>query len=66
MIDVYRGEQEPVRNVIDYALYIAFFPQLVAGPIVRARIGPSSEEVSLAFLGGTNLTRTLIRKILNA
>jgi len=37
VIDVYRGEQEPVRNVVDYALYIAFFPQLVAGPIVRAR-----------------------------
>jgi alginate O-acetyltransferase complex protein AlgI len=37
VIDVYRGEQEPVRNFIDYALFIAFFPQLVAGPIVRAR-----------------------------
>src|SRR6266566_774870 len=37
IIDVYRGEQAPVRSLIDYALYIAFFPQLVAGPIVRAR-----------------------------
>ena len=37
LVDVYRGEQEPVRNFVDYALYIAFFPQLVAGPIVRAR-----------------------------
>jgi D-alanyl-lipoteichoic acid acyltransferase DltB (MBOAT superfamily) len=37
VIDVYRGEQEPISNVVDYALYIAFFPQLVAGPIVRAR-----------------------------
>ena len=37
VIDVYRGEQKPIRNVVDYALYIAFFPQLVAGPIVRAR-----------------------------
>jgi len=36
VIDVYRGQQEPVANVVDYALYIAFFPQLVAGPIVRA------------------------------
>lgn len=36
VIDVYRGEQEPITNAIDYALYIAFFPQLVAGPIVRA------------------------------
>jgi D-alanyl-lipoteichoic acid acyltransferase DltB (MBOAT superfamily) len=37
VVDVYRGEQEPVRDPIDYALYICFFPQLVAGPIVRAR-----------------------------
>ena len=37
VIDVYRGEQGPISNVVDYALYIAFFPQLVAGPIVRAR-----------------------------
>jgi len=37
LIDVYRGEQAAIRNPIDYALFIAFFPQLVAGPIVRAR-----------------------------
>jgi alginate O-acetyltransferase complex protein AlgI len=37
VVDVYRGEQQAVRNPIDYALYICFFPQLVAGPIVRAR-----------------------------
>jgi alginate O-acetyltransferase complex protein AlgI len=37
LIDVYRGTQPAIRNPIDYALYIAFFPQLVAGPIVRAR-----------------------------
>src|SRR5580698_8473541 len=37
IVDVYRGQQKPIRNPIDYALFIAFFPQLVAGPIVRAR-----------------------------
>jgi len=37
VVDVYRREQEPIKNPIDYALFIAFFPQLVAGPIVRAR-----------------------------
>jgi D-alanyl-lipoteichoic acid acyltransferase DltB (MBOAT superfamily) len=36
VVDVYRGEQEVIRNPLDYALFIAFFPQLVAGPIVRA------------------------------
>jgi len=35
-IDVYRGKMKPTRNLIDFALYIAFFPQLVAGPIERA------------------------------
>jgi alginate O-acetyltransferase complex protein AlgI len=37
VIEVYRRAQEPIRNPIDYALFISFFPQLVAGPIVRAR-----------------------------
>jgi alginate O-acetyltransferase complex protein AlgI len=37
VVDVYRGEQPAVKNLLDYALFIAFFPQLVAGPIVRAR-----------------------------
>jgi D-alanyl-lipoteichoic acid acyltransferase DltB (MBOAT superfamily) len=36
VIDVYRGKLAPVRNLADYALYVAFFPQLVAGPIERA------------------------------
>jgi D-alanyl-lipoteichoic acid acyltransferase DltB (MBOAT superfamily) len=37
VIDVYRGQQKAIRDPIDYALFICFFPQLVAGPIVRAR-----------------------------
>lgn len=36
IVDVYRGEQKAVRNLVDYGMFIAFFPQLVAGPIVRA------------------------------
>ncbi len=35
-VDVYRGTVPPVVNVLDFALYKAFFPQLVAGPIERA------------------------------
>ena len=35
-IDVYRGLIQPERRFIKFAAYIAFFPQLVAGPIVRA------------------------------
>ncbi len=36
-IDVYRGIVKPLRNWIDYAVFVSFFPELVAGPIVRAR-----------------------------
>lgn len=35
-IDVYRRNLAPTRNFLDFALYVAFFPQLVAGPIERA------------------------------
>jgi alginate O-acetyltransferase complex protein AlgI len=35
-LDVYRGRITPASSFLDYALYVTFFPQLVAGPIVRA------------------------------
>ena len=35
-IDVYRRKLEPVRSLLDLACFIGFFPQMVAGPIVRA------------------------------
>ena len=36
-IDVYRGVIKPLDRLIDYLFYLSFFPQLVAGPIVRAK-----------------------------
>jgi alginate O-acetyltransferase complex protein AlgI len=59
VVDVYRGTQAAVSNPIDYALFICFFPQLVAGPIVRARDffrdlldwhAPSADEVLRGIL----------------
>ena len=35
-IDIYRGRLQPTRNPVKFALFVTFFPQLVAGPIVRA------------------------------
>jgi len=35
-IDIYRGRLRPTRHFLDFALFVAFFPQLVAGPIERA------------------------------
>ena len=34
--DVFHGRIQPVKNILDFGFYVSFFPQLVAGPIVRA------------------------------
>lgn len=36
-MDVYRRQLQPLNSLLDYAFFVSFFPQLVAGPIVRAR-----------------------------
>ena len=47
-IDVYRGDTKPEKNLIKYALFVSFFPQLVAGPIERSgRLMKQIEEVPL-------------------
>lgn len=59
-IDVYRRDIEPCRSLMDYATFVTFFPELIAGPIVRAsiflpqmtrRIGPTLDGV----IGGASL-----------
>lgn len=68
-IDVYRGRLAPCRNVFDFALFVAFFPQLVAGPIVRAsEFLPqlrSKAQVSWygTFLGFRQFTVGLFKKV---
>jgi D-alanyl-lipoteichoic acid acyltransferase DltB (MBOAT superfamily) len=37
VVDVYRRDYEPTDNLLDFALFVAYFPHLVAGPILRAR-----------------------------
>lgn len=36
-IDVYKGNLKPTKNVLQFFAYLSMFPQLVAGPIIRAR-----------------------------
>lgn len=36
-IDVYKGKLKPTRNILQFFAYLSMFPQLVAGPIIRAR-----------------------------
>lgn len=38
IIDLYRKRVEPADNILDFAFYLTFFPQLVAGPIVKANL----------------------------
>ena len=55
-IDVYRRTIEPCRNPIDYALYVSFFPQLVAGPIERAgHLIPQLRRLELLSPGNFSL-----------
>ena len=36
-IDIYKGKIKPEKNILNFALYVAFFPQILAGPIERAK-----------------------------
>ncbi len=38
VIDVYRKVKPPLKNIIDYSLYVLFFTQLIAGPIIRFNV----------------------------
>ncbi|WP_228851225.1 MBOAT family O-acyltransferase [Aegicerativicinus sediminis] len=35
-VDIYRNKVKPLKSILDFGFYVSFFPQLVAGPIVRA------------------------------
>ncbi len=57
--DVARGAAAPLRNPIDYALYIALFPQLVAGPIVRFQ--EIAEQIRERSIGGDDFATGALR-----
>ena len=51
-IDIYRGNLTPRKNFLDFALFVSFFPQLVAGPIERAsHLLPQLEKERKFHLG---------------
>ena len=58
-IDVYRGESPPVRSFFDFACFVALFPQLIAGPIVRYNT-IAAQLVSRAHLEQVFLGRALV------
>lgn len=54
LVDVYRGQISPEKNFIHFALYLAYFPKLLAGPIERAR----------TFLPKLTAARTITNEVL--
>ena len=72
VVDIYRKEIEPVKNFFEYSFFVTFFPQLVAGPIVRAKdfipqirkpFTLSNEQFSWALI---LITKGLFKKIILA
>ena len=60
-VDVYRGKLEPCKSLKEFALFVAFFPQLVAGPIVRAsHFLPQLREKFTQAESGTRLRQIII------
>lgn len=56
-IDVYRGDARAIRSILDYMCYVAMFPQLVAGPIIRF------QDVADQFLERTHTLEKFARGI---
>lgn len=71
LVDVYRKEVKPQKNILNFALYISFFPQLVAGPIVRYdtmadQLRTRNENIELFSEGCKRFIVGLAKKILIA
>ena len=72
VVDVYRRDVAPVRSPLDLFLYISFFPQLVAGPIVRAAAflpqleHPPRLSLKMASFGLTMIVFGLFKKMVIA
>lgn len=69
LVDVYRKEIEPSKDISDYAFYMTFFPHLVAGPIVRAKdflpqiVSPQIINTALYKESIMRITIGLIKKL---
>ena len=59
LFDIYRREQQALRNPLDLALYISMFPQLIAGPIVR--YGEVAKQLHQRKLSGSLVATGVVR-----
>lgn len=68
-IDIYRGQLKPTRQFLDFALFVAFFPQLVAGPIEKAKhllpqiLAPRTLTLQKFYEGGYLIFWGLFQKV---
>ena len=71
-IDVYRGRIRAQKNLLNFAVFVAFFPQLVAGPILRARdflpqvARPRRLQLDAIYEGGYLILWGLFKKVVIA
>ncbi|EKF74404.1 alginate o-acetyltransferase AlgI [Alcanivorax hongdengensis A-11-3] len=71
LVDVYRGDARPTRSFINFAAFISFFPQLIAGPILRYRnlekqFEKRSHSMELFSLGASRFLLGFVKKVLIA
>lgn len=71
VVDIYRKDAEPARNFVDFAAYIALFPQLIAGPILHYRyidqqFKHREHSWDLFSLGAARFMLGFIKKVLIA
>ncbi len=71
VIDVYRGDTEVQKNIINFGAYVALFPQLIAGPIVQYKtvakeIDERTETYDLFGVGVRRFMSGLAKKVLVA
>ncbi len=60
-VSIYRGQMPPAKSFVEYGIFVAFFPQLVAGPILRAKdFLPQLREKIENFETGTRLRQIII------
>ncbi|MBI4831455.1 MAG: MBOAT family protein [Candidatus Lindowbacteria bacterium] len=71
-IEIYQGKLEPCSSIIEFALFVSFFPQLVAGPIVRAsqflpQLAQTPELDACRMSSGLyNILKGLLKKVVIA
>lgn len=71
VVDIYRGTRKAFFSFIDFALYLAFFPQLIAGPIIRfheisEQFKNRRETVKMFYQGSLRFCWGLTKKVLLA